>query len=535
MICTLANSLWLAGCAAELLRFRRAVRHVAEEQEAILHRILSENADTEFGTEHGFSSIRSVAEYQSRVPLRNYDLYEPWITQTAGGARKTLTRERVRLFEPTSGSSGATKLIPYTAALEREFQRGIRAWIADLYTNCPELIGGQAYWSVSPRSVDLKTSGGIPIGFEDDTSYVGGWQKRLVNAVMAVPASIRQISDIDAFWYRTLLFLARSRNLRLVSVWNPTYFSLLLDRLDEVDVERLCNDLSDQRCSREVRAALCARSPEERYARLWPRLKVISCWSDANAAGPAARLAELFPQCRMQGKGLIATEAFVSFPLMNQEHAALAIRSHFLEFVPAGGGVSLLAHQLDRGAQYTVAVTTGGGLYRYELGDLVEVTGHLQGCPLVRFVGRQGYVSDWFGEKLNEAHVSNVLREVFTALRMAPSFSMLACDTGTPPGYVLYVESPEEFSRIHLAAERIDAGLRTNFHYNYARELGQLACVRPFRVLNGARAYLNESLRNGQKAGDVKGCALDRRTGWSGIFREVTQDKCPDSVPHTSF
>ncbi len=54
-----------------------------------------------------------------------------------------------------------------------------------------------------------------------------------------------------------------------------------------------------------------------------------------------------------------------------------------------------LTHELERGGLYTVVVTTRGGLYRYQLGDLIEVTGHIRGCPLIRFIGRQGYVSDW--------------------------------------------------------------------------------------------------------------------------------------------
>lgn len=533
MICTLANSLWLAGCVSELARFRRGIRRVKEEQQEILRRILAENVDTEFGREHGFSSIRDAADYQKRVPLRDYDQHEPWIARAATAVPNVLTREAVRLFEPTSGSSGATKLIPYTRAVQREFQRGIRAWIADLYSQLPGLLGGQAYWSVSPVcGARKKTAGGIPIGFDDDTSYVGGWQQRLVNAVMAVPQGVRDISGMDDFRYATLLHLLRARNLRLISVWNPTFFSLLLDRLDELDGDRICYDLADTRRSLEVRAALRAGSVQERYARTWPKLQLISCWGDANAAGPAARLAELFPQVRMQRKGLIATEAFVSFPLVDCGDAALAIRSHFLEFIPGGSDVPVLAHELERGARYAVVVTTGGGLYRYRLGDLIEVTGYLRGCPLIRFAGREGSVSDWFGEKLNDAHVSSVFREAFQGLGMAPSFAMLACETDSPAGYVLYIDTSGQDDLVHVAAERIDAGLRENFHYNYARQMGQLACVRPFRIRNGAGLYLEAAVRNGQRAGDVKAPALDRRSGWSEIF--ATRDKCRDSVPHTS-
>ena len=124
MICTLANSLWLAGCVSESTRFRQATRGVPKTQEKILSRILNANAGTEFGATHDFQSIRTIAEYQKKVPIRDYDQHEPWIARAAAGLPNILTREAVRLFEPTSGSSAATKLIPYTPSLQREFQKG---------------------------------------------------------------------------------------------------------------------------------------------------------------------------------------------------------------------------------------------------------------------------------------------------------------------------------------------------------------------------------------------------------------------------
>ena len=90
---------------------------------------------------------------------------------------------------------------------------------------------------------DTRTTVGIPIGFEDDASYVGGWQRRLVGTVMAVPSTLRKVSDIEAFQYLTLLFLIRSSTLRLISVWNPTFLSLLVAHLPEWGDE-LAHDLA---------------------------------------------------------------------------------------------------------------------------------------------------------------------------------------------------------------------------------------------------------------------------------------------------
>src|SRR6202035_1674739 len=122
-----------------------------------------------------------------------------------------------------------------------------------------------------------------------------------------------------------------------------------------------------------LRTALGARTAGERHAVLWPHLHTISCWTDANAAVPAAHVAGLFPHARIQGKGLIATEAFISLPLVGHDGAALAVRSHFLEFESVNGQNEMcdrearLAHELERGRRYAVIVSTGGGLYRYHL------------------------------------------------------------------------------------------------------------------------------------------------------------------------
>lgn len=543
MICTFANSLWLAGCLPEYARFRRAVRQVAKEQNTVLMRVLAENAGTDFGRQHKFASIRSAQEYQSRVPLRDYAAHQKWMDRAAAGEPSVLTRERIRLFEPTSGtgSPGATKLIPYTAALQREFQRGVQAWIADLFLHQPDLMNGQAYWSISPAITrEQVTPGGIPVGFDDDAAYLAGWQQGLVRSTMAVPAAVRGTSEMDAFRYLTLLFLVRSRKLKLISVWNPTFLALIVDQLAEC-ADELARDLEhgsvargipsldpivgksllsslrpDKRRADDLRAAVRACGSAEMHMVLWPELALISCWADANAAALAAELQMLFPQARIQGKGLIATEGFISFPLTGHEGAALAVRSHFLEFLPVrSSGESdqdspRLAHELDKGQRYTVVITTGGGLYRYPLGDMVEVVGSLHSCPLIRFVGRDNYVSDWFGEKLTEAHVARVLSEVFAALGMSPRFALLACDPAPPASYVLYIDTPEQDEMLDHVAARIDAGLRDNVHYDYCRELRQLGKVRISRANNAAKTYMALAVSNGQRSGDVKPLALDR-------------------------
>src|SRR5262245_41241020 len=48
---------------------------VARSQDQTLLRLVRQAAQTRFGRAHGFASIRSVADYQRRVPLRDYETF----------------------------------------------------------------------------------------------------------------------------------------------------------------------------------------------------------------------------------------------------------------------------------------------------------------------------------------------------------------------------------------------------------------------------------------------------------------------------
>lgn len=518
---------------------------MAGAQRGLLLRLLHAQACSEIGQRYGFASIRTVAEYQARLPCTDYEAYEAAIQRIARGEAGVLTAEPVRLLEPTSGSSAATKLIPYTARLQAEFQRAIAPWIVDLFRHDPALLHGPAYWSLTPVAQQARYSeGGLPIGFEEDSEYLGRWQGALIRALLALPPALRHVAEMDNFRYLTLLFLLRAPALTLISIWNPTFLTLLLERLPAWGPS-LAEDISRGTLSLPVRGALPpglaalnrpwpgrgaairaileeSREPATCHARLWPRLRLLSCWADGYAAPAARTLASLFPHATLQGKGLIATEGIVSIPLHGQPGAALALRAHFFEFQPADDPAATprLAHELAPGARYTVLLTTGGGLYRYRLHDLVEVVGHRDECPLLRFIGKAAHIADHFGEKLNALHVERALAAHLERLGLQPTFAMVACEH-LPEGaaYLLFIEQPEVADeRLAPLGSALEAALCENFHYRYCRALGQLGPLRLFRVQGGQASYLARCQALGQRAGDIKPLVLHQRDGWLAAF-----------------
>ncbi len=179
----------------------------------------------------------------------------------------------------------------------------------------------------------------------------------------------------------------------------------------------------------------------EKLQSIWPRLGLISCWADGASAHYLGALQALFPTVEIQPKGLLATEGCVSFPLLGRPAPVLAVRSHFFEFQEIDTGtLPRLAHQLDRGGYYRVILTTGGGLYRYELRDEVEIVSFESQCPLLRFVGKSDGISDLVGEKLSEPQIRTVLTGLLNKHSLMPTFVLLVPVAAPLPGYRLYLQ-----------------------------------------------------------------------------------------------
>jgi hypothetical protein len=527
---TIANSLWSAANLPSYCRFRHALQRPEIAQHKLLQAYVRHNAWTAFGRAHDFHSIRGYEDFIKRVPLMNYEDFEPWIERIRGGEPNVLTGETVTRLVPTSGSTGARKLIPFTTGLKCEFNAAIGPWLVDLLRQAKAMAGGPAYWSITPVMADSETAvSEIPVGFDADTAYLGGTRQRLAAAVMAVPDALRLIKDIEIFRYVTLLCLLRQRELRLISVWHPSFLSLLLDALP-ANWEALLADIGNGSCkyansiSPVVRAALKLRPQPQRANELrvagfskpgllWPHLKLISCWGDASAGFAATALKSLFPDAVIQPKGLLATEAVVTIPFAGQH--PIAVRSHFFEFIDDTGAL-FRAHELRAGQNYEVVVTTAGGLCRYRLRDLVEVTGFAGRTPSLRFLGRSGNVSDLFGEKLSEAFATQAIQEALSRLNAKPKFILLAPDQDARGcRYTLYVEGrpPENI------AELLDRSLRRNPHYANCRDLGQLQPIQLFLIAGrGYETFIKRETSEGSCLGDVKPALFSRKPGWSSVF-----------------
>jgi hypothetical protein len=535
-----ANRLCLAAAVPAHRRLERALRDPAAAQRRILERILGENAQSAFGCRHGFADMKTVAEFRARVPSREYDELAADIRLIAGGARDVLTTHDVVCFEATTGSSRAAKLVPYTRALLREFSAGTLAWIYDLLAHRPAMRDGRAYWAVTPPARPATVAATrIPIGMDHDSDYFPSAVRALLDRVLGTPRALSRAPNIDAARYLTLRVLVAIPDLAFISVWNPSFLSLLADALDDFWPHLLC-DMETGRLSLalddalrgELSRALPARPslaaelrrrfhrrPPEDLGELWTKLAMISCWTEAHAGRALAGMTRRFPRVEVQGKGLLATEGVVTIPLIEANGCVPAVTSHFLEFVPNAAGDNshaLGVEELEVGQSYEVLLTTSGGLYRYQLKDVVRVEGRYKAVPLLSFRGRADRTSDLVGEKLSASFVEHAIQAAVEAAGVRPQFAMLAPVWGEPPRYELFVECDIAASE-HLA-RALEMQLAMSHHYALCRRLGQLGGVRAVAVRDAERTYERVCVSRGQRAGAIKPTALDERLGWDEEF-----------------
>jgi len=378
------NSLWFILSVPSAVRYYFALHNTKKTQLSLLSKIIRENSSTWYGRKHGFNKIKCYEEFSKKVPLVSYSEIEPLIERVAEGETDVLTTGLPWCFEPTSGSSSRSKLIPYTPALQRDFQNGISVWINNMFLFNPSLITGRSYWSISPAMNSTKiTAGGIPVGFDSDLEYLHPFIGKHYSRCVAVPVEVGKLTDRDTFQYCTAAFLLAARDLRFISVWNPTFFLLILstirnnwkkiaDDLDSgvislpQDTPDSLTDILQKKWSRNVKRAvklrkLLAGDFNEGLPKIWKHLTVISCWADVAAAGPAEELKSYFPFSKVIPKGLLATEGFVSLPIEPYTFPVLSITSHFFEFISSDEKIHP-AWDVKMGERYSLVLTTGGKL-----------------------------------------------------------------------------------------------------------------------------------------------------------------------------
>ena len=158
-------------------------------------------------------------------------------------------------------------------------------------------VRSKAYWSISPALDRPKRYHQMKVGFENDYEYLGALGRLAYARVAVIDPSLTVERDIETFRKKTLLALLQTPNLGMISVWHPTFLGLLLDAF-KTQVDSILESLAQQDKHRyqTVRSIVKKGLEDDSYQRIWPELKVISCWMDGPSKIYAEQLRVCFPR-----------------------------------------------------------------------------------------------------------------------------------------------------------------------------------------------------------------------------------------------
>jgi hypothetical protein len=191
---------------------------------------------------------------------------------------------------------------------------------------------------------------------------------------------------------------------------------------------------------------------------------VLAVWTGGSIGIFLPRLEELYGQAAVRDHGLSASEGRMTIPLADGTAAGLLdFHHHYFEFIPVNehgtpNPTVLEGHELEEAQDYYILLTTSGGLYRYDIHDVVRCVGYHGRAPLLEFLNKGKNYSNFTGEKLSEHQVIRSVEKSLTEMGLPINFFLVAPVMDGQPRYVLLVEQKAHQGR--------EAELAARFQYN---------------------------------------------------------------------
>ncbi|MDO8536526.1 MAG: GH3 auxin-responsive promoter family protein [Candidatus Omnitrophota bacterium] len=471
------------------ISFERCIIDPMKTQKKLLFNIIKKNRNTLYGKEHGFGSIKTVEDFQKKVPVNNYESLRPYIKKMMRGDRGILTKENVIFFGITSGTTSKPKFIPVTKRSREQKSKVMSVWLYRLLTDHPEALKGKALVIMSP-AVEGYAPSGVPYGSESGDAYKN--MPSLVKDHYALPYEVFCIKDYEARYY-TMLRIGIEADVTNISTMNPLTILVLCQKID-IYAKDIIDDIRKGSLNKSLNIDPCIRRaiektiyPNPRRAEFlenllmekgallpkdfWKDLALIACWTGGTVGLYVKELAKYFPDdIKMRDFGYVSTEARCSIPISdNGPSGVLTAGSNFYEFIPEEDIEKtdpryLTVDKLKKGGRYYIIFTTPGGLYRYNIDDIIKVVGFRKAAPVIEFIQKGKNVSSATGEKLYEAQIIDAIHKAKEATGVDVEFFCACLEWQIPPSYSFLVEFTQEH----------DAGKKKHFLNNVEESLGKI-------------------------------------------------------------
>src|SRR6218665_3436495 len=84
---------------------RKEMTTAVADQQSILQQLIKAGSRTLIGREHHLGDVKSYADYQQAIPVRDYEAFRPYIDQIKEGRMDVLWKGKPMYFAKTSGTT----------------------------------------------------------------------------------------------------------------------------------------------------------------------------------------------------------------------------------------------------------------------------------------------------------------------------------------------------------------------------------------------------------------------------------------------
>ncbi len=414
------------------------LKYPHEVQFELLKKLLQKAKHTEVGKKYDFASISNYETFAARVPLQQYEDFEPDIERSRRGENNIFWPTPIKWFAKSSGTTNAkSKFIPVSdESLENCHYAAGKDMLCIYLNNNP---GSQLFSGKS-----LRLGGSKEIYRQNGT----------------------QFGDLSAILIENMPFWAEykstpSSEVSLMSNWEVKMPAIVNETLDQ-NVTSLAGVPSWMLV---LLNNVLEAAGKENLFEIWPNLEVYF-HGGVNFSPYADQYQKILPKDDFRYFEIYnASEGFFALQDTNDSKELLLMLDYgvFYEFIPmetygTPNEKVIPLSKVEEGKNYAILITTNAGLWRYKIGDTVRFTSI---SPYrIKITGRTKHHINVFGEELiienAEEALKKTSREVgceivdYTA---APIF-MEGKEKGSHEWIIEFKVPPQDFEQFKTSLDK---------------------------------------------------------------------------------
>ena len=417
-----------------------------ETQQKVLASLIKKAAETNFGKDHDFATIKSHYDFVSKVPVRDYEALKPYVDLVVEGNENILWPGKPVYFAKTSGTTSGAKYIPLTKeSIPFHIQAARNAILSYIHeTGKADFVNGKMIFLQG--SPILEEKNGIKLG-----RLSGIVAHYVPNYLLKNRMPSWETNCIDDWETKVNAIVEETfhENMTVIS-GIPAWVQMYFEKLQQKGNKKV-GDLF-----KNFQLFIYGGVNYEPY-----RAKF------ENLIGRKVDSIELFP----------ASEGFFAYQDKQTEKGMLLLLNSgmFYEFIKADEFITssetsepkrYTIGEVELGVNYVLIISSNAGLWAYNIGDTIQFTSLKPYRIIVS--GRIKHFISAFGEHVIGKEVEQALKEAMqnTAIRIneftvAPQ---IAPETGLPY-HEWFIEFQNEPADLEEFALKIDAAMQIQNSY----------------------------------------------------------------------